>query len=244
MFGLVEIVNVPASGSINGGYMTSLGTTSNAFIAALIVLLGSSKISDRLWAVQLAAATDSPGGRQLLDKATADPDSEVRGAASAVLAEIQHAAESKASEQRLASKLVKSKPNPSPEPISKAKRRQAKPNAKAPSSVRKEPIIIPCKNKGNGMGGRKSRSGSEDGPSVRLGIHGRLVIRSKRGTRLDGLHVCARCSIETRASWVYGDTTWGRVVLCSECKNLVHRVTDGSADAWSATVQRDPKFYR
>ena len=179
--------------------MTSHGTSSSAFISALTVLLGSSKMSDRVRAVQLAAATDSSGGRQLLDAATADPDSEVRGAAAAALAALQQAAESKARAQRLVDKMLKPKP--------KQKRQQTGTGAKAPACFRTEPKILPCKNKGNGMGGSKSKSGSVDGSSVRSETHGRLAIRSRRGTRLDGLHVCARCSIESHVSWAYADTT-------------------------------------
>lgn len=66
----------------------------------------------------------------------------------------------------------------------------------------------------------------------------RLILDSKRGKKYHFRGRCSNCSAKTNMLWCYSRSNWGKVFLCSACKNEVYTRSHGKKDAWALVVDK------
>ena len=66
----------------------------------------------------------------------------------------------------------------------------------------------------------------------------RIILYSKRGTRLIAKRRCANCGLDAGIVWRYSRTNRGEVLLCPRCKNKLFNHSHPKVDTWALVVDK------
>lgn len=68
------------------------------------------------------------------------------------------------------------------------------------------------------------------------GLKRKIQLASRRGTRVTGGGLCARCGTQSRLIWRYQKTTRGKIHVCDTCKQKLLDESFGRKDALDHAV--------
>src|SRR5690606_32201695 len=66
----------------------------------------------------------------------------------------------------------------------------------------------------------------------------RIILYSKRGTRVLARRKCSNCGAIRNLVWRYSKSSRGTVLLCTPCKNRIYDRSHGRTDLWVLVVRK------